>query len=108
MTDGGTKPGITISHVEAAHFRTVFANGAVFTGPADSSKTWLLTFYSEGVRIESESLVPAPDIEGAYRPASPPKIDVERIRRDEVCVIIPEHQLKAMLAAIASSMKDDK
>lgn len=109
MTEGdaGNQAELTLPHVESQGFRTVFANGAVFTGPADASKTWTLTFYSEGVSIVSETLESA-GTEGAWRHSNPPRIETQRIRRDEVCVIIHEGQLKALMAGLAATMKDEQ
>jgi hypothetical protein len=100
----GNPKELPLPHVEASGFRTVFANGALFSSPPDSSKSWMLTFYSEGVRIVSETLEAA-DTEGTWRHFSPPRIETQRIRRDEVCVIIPENQLEGLFNALAAAMK---
>lgn len=105
MADEGNPTELTLTHVEAPGFRTVFANGAIFTGPSDGSKNWIMTFYSEGARILSETLVAA-DVPGAFKLADPPRIETQRLRRDEVCVIIPEGQLKALIAAVGATMKE--
>ena len=105
MADEGNPKEFVLPHMEAPQFRTVFANGAIFTGPSDSSKNWQLTFYTEAAQIVRETLV-ATEIEGQFRHADPPKIVTQRIRRDEVCVIIPEGQLASLLEKVAAAMKD--
>jgi hypothetical protein len=104
MADEENPPELPMPHVETSQFRTIFANGAVFTGPVDAAKNWMLTFYTEGIRIASETLV-STDVSGRYTHASPPKIETHRVRRDEVCVIIPERQLESLLSAVAATMK---
>lgn len=94
----------TIDHVESAQFRTVYAAGAVFSGPIDTAKNWVLTFYNEGARIVSESLVRA-EAPGAYKLADPPRIETHLIRRDEVAIIISEGQLAALVNALAARLK---
>jgi hypothetical protein len=105
MAEDGTPKELTLPHLEVPHFRTVFASGAIFTGPTDSSKNWQLTFYTEGAQVVSETLI-AMETEGKFRHADPPKIVTQRIRRDEVCVIIPEAQLTSLLEKVAAAMKE--
>jgi hypothetical protein len=102
MTDGPET--FTIEHLEAPQFRTIYAAGAVFSGPIDPPKHWILTFYSEGAMIVSETLIKS-KFPGAYELADPPQIETHRVRRDEVCITISEFQLRALIEAIAKSMQ---
>lgn len=103
MTDDGPET-FTIEHLEAPHFRTIYAAGAVFSGPIDPPRHWILTFYSEGAMIVSETLIKS-GFAGAYKLADPPQIETHRVRRDEVCITMSESQLRALVEALARSMQ---
>lgn len=96
----------TIEHVEAPQFRTIFASGAVFSGPIDPGKHWVLTFYSDGARIRHEVLVGTP--EEGFRPGSPPIIEADRVRRDEVSIVMTESQLTGLVSAITRQFGEVK
>jgi hypothetical protein len=95
---------LTIEHVETPQFRTVYAAGAVFTGPIDPLRHWILTFYSEGATVISETLVSS-EVPPLYRPTDPPMIETHRVRRDEVSITMSECQLRALVEAVARSMQ---
>lgn len=103
MSQDGPKT-FTIEHIETPHFRTLYAAGAVFSGPIDPARNWILTFYSEGATVVSETLI-STDTPRAYKVADPPKIESHRVRRDEVCITMSECQLRALVEAIARSMQ---
>lgn len=105
MADEVNPKELPIPHVEVPGFRTIFANGALFSSPADPARAWQLTFYSEGTKIVSETLGPG-EAEGTWRHYDPPKIETQRIRRDEVCIIISENQLRGLFKSLAIAMKE--
>jgi hypothetical protein len=103
MADDGPET-FKIEHVESAHFRNIYAAGAVFSGPIDQPKNYILTFYSEGARIISETLVPA-EVPGTYKLGDPPVIDTQRLRRDEVSITISAFQLRGIVDALSKALK---
>lgn len=99
MADEPQEDSWQMEHVEVPQFRTIFAGGAVFTGPIDSSNNWLLTFYNDGAVITSETLERVPGTAG-YTNTTPPTIRSKRIRRDEVCIVMSQVQLASLVHVI--------
>lgn len=98
---------LEIDHIESPQFRNVYAAGAIFSGPVDPPRNWILTFYSEGAMIISETLVRS-ESAGPYERADPPQIETHRVRRDEVCITLPETQLRALIGTISKSLMADQ